>query len=651
MRKIFLIYILCVLSFCLLNAQTHKIDSLVNLLDSHSQKDTSRVNALNSLALELQNIDLYKAKDLLEEAQEISVQINYPRGLANSIYNLGFYYWNKGNYDTALIICNRALSIFKSLNLKEGQIKCYNRIAVIHLNTGNYKTSIENYYKSLELCEETGNYTQIGRIYNNLGVFYGNLNDYDKAIEYNYKALDIKEKLKDSFSIGISINNIGYYNLKAGNFNDAYKYLHQSLIYNTKINNNYILGITYQNLGNLFDNLNNYDSAFIYHQKGLELLKDYGSQGQFARSYYLIGNHYLLQNDFKRTIEFAEKSLNIATKTNEKDFILNSYDILFKAYNGLSDYKNAFNYLSAFNLLNEELKKDENIKRLAVQEKELEMKLQKEKTNLEIENYKKEKLIILIALIFTIILILLIIYILIQNIKKNKSLRKANETREKMFKIISHDFRSPLISISNTLQLIPNLIKEKDYESAIRLSTNDVESVSRVLSLIDNLISWTLSQNDDIPYKPEKYNLNQISQFIFDLYTPVANYKSIELNNNIPNNLEIYADKNILNTVLRNLINNALKYTSENGKITVFAEQDKNAVTIFVSDTGIGIPKDQIENIFSLTQEKRLGTKQEKGNGLGLFFCKEFVSKNKGSIWVESKVDKGSTFCFTVPAN
>ena len=239
MKRILTILIL--LNFSVYS-QTQKIDRLINFLDNYSERDSVRANALNILALEYQNVDLNKAKDFLEESEEISTKINYPTGIANSLYIQSFYYWNKGNYDSALMKCNRALSIFNALELSDGQIKCYMRIAVINNNKGNYKTTIEYYFKSLALCEKTENYKEIGKIYNNIGVTYGELKDFKKALEYNFKALEIKQKLKDTFSIGISINNIGHFYLKAENYDEANTFLQQSLKYNGKINNNYVLG-------------------------------------------------------------------------------------------------------------------------------------------------------------------------------------------------------------------------------------------------------------------------------------------------------------------------------------------------------------------------------------------------------------------------
>lgn len=650
MRTLRFIFLLFYISSLGSLAQTQKIDSLIRFLNTNKKPDETRVDHLNRLALEYQNINLDKSYQFSKEAEKISIELNYKEGLANSMYGLGFYYWNKGEFDTTLTLCNEALKIFQSIKDYEGQIKCLNRIAVIHMYKGDYKSSIENYFRAIELSEQSDNTKEMGRIYNNLGSIYSNLGEYERALEYNFKALEIKKVLKDTFSIGVSLDNIGYYYLRAGNIDSAYKYCKQSLDFNSEIQNNYILGSTYQNLAGIHDLSANYDSALVYHKRSLELLQSYGNLRQLSNSYTLIGNHYLLRRDFTKAIEFAKKGIKIAIDNNEKEYIMNASAVLYRAFGRLGNYKKSYDYFIQYQQLNDELKNERIIKKLAFQEKELELKLLKEKTDLVIANQRKEKWLILSILIIILFLGFFISYMLYQNIKSNKRLKKANENRDKMFKIISHDFRSPLISISSSLQLLPELLKEKDYETALELAEKDEENVQRVLSLIDNLINWTLSQNDDIPYRPENYKLKEITNFIFDLYTPIAGYKKIKLSNKIDDHLIVYADKNILNTVLRNLINNAIKFTPENGEVTVSASIYDNKIRIMVIDTGIGIPESKINKIFELDKDKGLGTKGEKGNGLGLFFCKEFARKNNGDIWVESRPGSGSTFYFSIPS-
>jgi signal transduction histidine kinase len=651
-----LIYIVIV--FCLLCnvvfAQTKKLDSLLDKFEIHQWRDTTRVNILNELAFLYQNIDLEVTKAYIKEAYDISKEIGFKNGLASSYYNSATYSWLKGDYDISLILCDSALAIFNQTSNNEGIMKCYYRIATIQMFKGNYEEAIDMYFKCLSISEETMNIRWKGMIYNNIGVIYASLNDYKKALECDQIALHVRTELKDTFLIGYSLYNIGFHSLKSGQLDSAIKYSNLSFNLNYKIQNNYILGHSYQLFAEIFDTQELFDSAFKYHYKGIDLIKDYGNERQLSYSYLLLGNHYLLRHQYKKAIEFAEISLNIALKKEDKDYITLNYSTLYKAYLGLEDDKNALRYVSLYQSLNEDLKKKENVKKLAIQEKDYEYKLEQRIRKIEqdalLSKQRSIKNYFVAAFILSCALILFIAYALFQKVKSNRFLKRSNENRDKMLKIISHDFRSPLISISNTLQLMPELIKEEDYEAAIRLSEKDEKSVTRVLSLIDSLISWTLSQNDNIPYNPKNYKLFEISSFIFDLYTPVANYKSINLKNHIPNNIKAYCDKNILNTVLRNLLNNAIKFTPNNGVVEINAKQNNKEVTITVKDNGVGIPKENLEKIFDLNKDKTEGTEGEKGNGLGLFFCKEFVLKNKGEIWVESEVEKGTVIYFTVPA-
>ena len=653
MRKLLIILFLFIQSLTTIYSQKKEVDSLINLLNIYQENDSTQVNILNNLSTHYKSIDLEKSFSYASKAKHLSEQINYKKGLAYSLYNLGTYYWRSDKFDSALVLCNKSLAIFNELNLADGKIQCFNRIAVIHMFKGNYKESIENYFKSLEICEETGNINQIGKIYHNIGAIYSNLNDYRKALEFINKALEYKKQINNPISLGISLYSKGSYYLKLDSLDKALKYSKESLEHNLKINNNYSIGGTYQTLAEIYDRKSKFDSAFIYHKKGLEFSENYGNKRQVGNSHYLLGNHYILKGQYNKAINHGTIAFNIALANADKNNILYSYEILQKAYAGLKDFENAYKYLSSYLELRNELNKKESIRRLAIEEKDFEFKLKQQaidfKQQTVLSKQKNIKNYFITAFFVTLIFVLLISYAFYQKAKSNKILKNANETRDKMFRLISHDFRSPLISISNTLQLIPELIKEEDYNSAINLSIKDEQSVSRVLSLIDNLINWTLSQNDTIPYNPDNYNLKDICNDITEIYKPVAEFKQIKLINQVTSDYNIYADKNILTTILRNLINNAIKFTPEKGEISIATEQQNGKIQIWIQDNGIGIEKDKLKSIFNIEKDKNLGTKGEKGNGLGLFFCKEFAKKNKGDIWVESEPGKGSVFYFTVP--
>jgi signal transduction histidine kinase len=175
-------------------------------------------------------------------------------------------------------------------------------------------------------------------------------------------------------------------------------------------------------------------------------------------------------------------------------------------------------------------------------------------------------------------------------------------------------------------------------------------SAKNTLILLDNLLNWAKSQTGQLSYKSEKINLSSMVQNIFEISTPIAKTKKISLNYNQTDDIEFYADVNMLNIVLRNLICNAIKFTNSNGEIVIYAVKNQNNIEVTVSDNGVGMNEETRNKLFKIDSNiTTAGTADEKGSGLGLILCKEFIEKQGGEIWVKSELGKGSNFKFTLP--
>ena len=234
--------------------------------------------------------------------------------------------------------------------------------------------------------------------------------------------------------------------------------------------------------------------------------------------------------------------------------------------------------------------------------------------------------------------------------KRDTELREANTTKDKLFSIIAHDLRSPFSSILGFSELL--LEDREDYDVATyKMYSKQINSSAKnTLVLLDNLLNWAKSQTGQINFKPEKAVLASIIQEIFELSNLSAKNKNIVLNHIPSEEIIVFADPNMIKTVLRNLISNAIKFTNSNGKIDVYALQNDKFIEIAVSDNGVGMNEETRNKLFSIeTNETTLGTANEKGSGLGLLLCKEFVEKHGGKIWIESEEGKGSIFYFTLP--
>jgi len=231
-------------------------------------------------------------------------------------------------------------------------------------------------------------------------------------------------------------------------------------------------------------------------------------------------------------------------------------------------------------------------------------------------------------------------------------LETLNKTKDKFFSIIAHDLKSPfqaILGFSELLTVSYNNFDDKKRKEFIKLI---YESSKNTFKLLENLFTWARSQSGEIQFFPEKLNLKEIVSDAVEENKGTANKKGIQLLNNIKDNEYIVADKNMIAVALRNLISNSIKFTGHKGEVVIESKQneDNDFTEISISDTGVGISQKQIKDLFSINKNVSTpGTENEKGTGLGLTLCKEFIEKNKGKIWVESIQGKGSTFTFTLP--
>lgn len=236
---------------------------------------------------------------------------------------------------------------------------------------------------------------------------------------------------------------------------------------------------------------------------------------------------------------------------------------------------------------------------------------------------------------------------------KNEELIQAHAEKDKFFSIIAHDLRSPFSSFLGLTQVmaeeLPNLTMTQVQEIAVSMKN----SATNLHQLLENLLQWAQVQQGSIPFNPKKIGLLQlVDESIATIQEPARN-KGIDMAYYIPDNLSVYADNNILQTVIRNLTSNAVKFTPRGGTISLAAKTtDANHIEISVKDSGIGMNPTLVSNLFRIdVQTSRKGTEGEPSTGLGLMLCKEFIEKHKGRLWVESEEGVGSTFYFTIPGD
>ena len=231
-----------------------------------------------------------------------------------------------------------------------------------------------------------------------------------------------------------------------------------------------------------------------------------------------------------------------------------------------------------------------------------------------------------------------------------KQLLALNDTKDKLFAIIAHDLRSPFNSIIGFSDLLIGNSKDLNAEEKEKYCNIINGEAKNTLVLLDNLLNWAKSQTGQLSFNPEIILFSKIILELFTLNRVWASSKNITLDYSSSEEIKLYTDENILKTVLRNLISNAIKFTEVGGHIKVSAILKDDQAEITISDTGIGMNEEQLKLLFKITANTSTqGTENENGSGLGLVLCKEFVEKCNGRIWVESEAGKGSEFKFTLP--
>jgi signal transduction histidine kinase len=390
-----------------------------------------------------------------------------------------------------------------------------------------------------------------------------------------------------------------------------------------------------------------------------------------------IANVYSKQGQFDKAIALYKVSIQLANQYKREFFLKNQiYRGLSETYQKKGDYKQALDNHIIYSQYIDSVVDKQKSDQIAQLEKQYETE-KKEKEILQLQakqeltdiQLRKNKQLKLLGFVVALLLLLFVFFIskkYFDKIKLNQllevknqqiakseqELRLLNAAKNKFFSIIAHDLKNPLHNVMGYSYLLSNDYHRFSEKERRKFAVDIYQSTNNILRLLENLLEWSKSQTGRLTFTPVETEFNRILENSASVLRPMAEQKNIELSFTCNDELKVYADPQMIETVLRNLINNAIKFTQKNGYIEIGAVQIEDKVRIHVSDTGVGISEEDAQNLFHIDSKvKRRGTNNEDGSGLGLILCKEFVAKNNGSLWVESTSGKGSLFCFTIPAN
>jgi len=535
-----------------------------------------------------------KALDNLMQAQQYSVSAGDSALQATTLMNIGTVHDLMENRAMALSYYEKALNYFKRTKNDKGIADCELNIAIVLIKQNKFEQACQNLFGAAKIYEKTGNSSYLAAAYLNLGLAYKKMGDYPRAIEFHYKAFAIWRQQDDQY-------HICYYHL---------------------------------NMGELLLDLKKTEEAGAHLFQAEKLAISLGSKDLEAKAYEYLSDYNAAKNNFAAAYSYLNKSKSL------NDSILNAET---------AEKVNQIQY------------QYEIAKREAENEHLVKQNLSK-----ELELSKKNLFLYILAGVLIFILIQVIFLVNKNRIKReaNEKLEKQNDfinaqknelitlnaSKDKFLSILAHDIKNPLSSVFGISELLLSDY-DKLSEEEMKVFVKDIHTLANNLyEIIDTLLTWSMSQSGMITYRPKSFVIDALCRKSANTLQAVAKQKEIRIICETGEEILVFADENMILSVLHNLINNAIKFSHHGSEIVIKAGKLDGKAEISVIDTGIGLSEENQAKIFRYDQHfLNKGTAGESGTGLGLILCKDFVEKNEGKIHVISKIQKGSTFVFTLP--
>jgi len=621
-----------------------------------------------------------KFKEALEvnrSALEIAKQHDFKKKQA-SLYNaIGVLLNRVPDYDLAIEEILKGIEINKLLKDTSGLGRCYTNLGVSYSRKGSYDKSLEIYFDAVRYHESQNDFSAASNAYTNIGKNYKQLKEYDRALEYYERSLKIKLETENEEGAGRVYNNMGTTCIELGEYDRALEFYFKSLELHRKTKYKNSQGIALVNIGEAYMKKQFFAKALDYSYRSLDIFSEIGNKGATSSALQVIAETYLEMKKYpeqasqvknKSTFEIENMLLrakDLAEESNRFIELRNVYLTLTEFYRD-RDVKNALLYQDKLMAVSDSIYKSEKLTAVAEMQTKFDL-TNKVKENLHLKEtneliQSRNKLYLIAALcLFGFLVAGGILYRQLNNVKEklevqnvtienqNSQLTNLNQTKDRFFGIIAHDLKSPLIAMQGLGKRINFLLQKDDQKQLLALGDQVDNTSTKLNDLLDNLLNWASIQTGDIPYHPQRLNLFDIGEDVVSIFENNAASKEVYLEMDIADDLEIYADERATNTILRNLISNAVKFTPKGGTVSLTAIPKKDKLQITIKDTGAGIAPDRLKNLFTLDKKSTLGTSGEKGTGLGLVLCKELIEMNKGILNVTSTLGAGSSFEFSLP--
>ncbi|HRI19314.1 MAG TPA: tetratricopeptide repeat protein [Panacibacter sp.] len=648
--------------FC--QAQQRDIDSTLSILHNHLKEDSVRVKALSHLSSLYQSSNLKNAEYYAAQALTIAQKINDDVSICVALSQLSSVYSWQRKTTAALNASFQQLEIAAKLNSGFWLQKAYLRIGYVYELENEWGKALSYTLKALPYAEQTGDPLVIGYVYDYIGSEYLGVGNIKSAEEYLRKACSLLMKNGNMDELGDSRINLAKVFDATGNFDSAKYYFDAAVSIFTDRDEPYQIADAYQQMGDMYQQRGMYKEAKECYKKTiLNYNKNDVAEADYALAVLGLG-----------TVAWAEKQYDTASKIFHEEFAkvrdagITEPQLKYLKYMAMADsaagnYKEAFNHMQYYALLfdssyNE--KKTQATQRMLI-EFDVQRK-EKENEQLKLQNVLEKQRTAIFAISGSVLFIAGIFLSLLYKQKtaaltavkhlqhttenKNNELAVINAVKNKLISMIAHDVRSPLTSLQNILYLTREKIL--DEEEFKRLSLMLDSDIRHIISMLDNTLLWAREQIHALTINKVSFDLSEMTEDVISLYNQAIQDKNIKVENLIPAQYNVFTDKNIIHTVMRNMLSNAIKFTPPGKRIFFQVEKNAGHAEVTIKDEGEGISKEILEKINKKEFISTRGTNNEKGTGLGLMFSFELLSKLGEKIAIKTVPGQGTAITFSI---
>ncbi len=621
------------------------------LADFESLSKREQVKLLEELCWQNREKQSDKAIEYGLRGIKIAEQEGFQKDMGVLYNYVGVIYQHyKDDIHTAINYYNLGLPIILQEKDSVEIAYVYNNLGDAFYHTGNEALAVEYAQKSMEIFERLQNKRGIAYSYINKGYLSRQSEDYETALHYFKTAISLRETFSDSVGIASANLEIAKTLFLMGETDSAMQYFQESLHRHIHLDNRSYMAYSMQGIGDVYFAKQQYDSASVYFNEALVLCVERNNLSGIIDSKLGIAKTYAAQGETDTSISILNEARERAKDSELGGNILKVYRALGELYDQQKEYQLASENYQTYIEVCDSLFSVLQFQALD----EIKSRFQiTEQLNSAHENLKAKQKTQIYAYVIIAMLIVFAVILFLRNktiAKLSADLAESNEAKDKIFSIISHDLVSPFHVLLGASDLLMESLDEKDIENAKNHSYLLKQTSEEAYRFISNLLAWSRTQQKSIKLRKQEFNFSKLVRDVKAMFDNQAKLKNIEVKVEVPDNFKIKADKNLLQIVLVNLLNNAVKFTNHDGEINLSLTVDDDDFKFVISDNGVGISAERLAGMFTDAKvESTLGTRNEKGTGFGLILCKEFVEMHSGEIHVKSGEGEGAEFWFTLP--